>query len=180
MDLIRRILLSPFPFNIQHNYFILLRTSSDPLTPNNHFEQWLAASPAICNVDWKFGSPQYAKHGNTNRAWEERTWETRWEITLCRLREFIDTPSNTHVEHNLTRHSLVRLNRIRTGYGRFKYNMNQMELSPSSSASCECALQASQTAHHMAREYPLHCCDGDLVVLDIAAYNWLRDLHCDI
>ena len=48
-------------------------------------------------------------------------------------------------------------------------------LSPS--ASCECGA-ASQTAHHMTSECPLHSCNGDLVVLDIAARNWLRDLQC--
>ena len=58
--------------------------------------------------------------------------ETRWDI-----RNLIPTPSNKPVGHALTRHSLVRLNRIRTGYGRFKHNMNQMGLSPS--ASCECS-----------------------------------------
>ena len=47
----------------------------------------------------------------------------------------------------------MRLNHIRTaGYGRFRYNKNQMGLSPSKS--CECGA-ASQTAHHMASECPL-------------------------
>ena len=39
------------------------------------------------------------------------------------------------------------LNRIRTGYGRFNANMNQMGLSPS--ASCECGA-TDQTAQHIA------------------------------
>ena len=33
-------------------------------------------------------------HGKTNRAWAEGTWETRWDTTHCRLREFIHIPSN--------------------------------------------------------------------------------------
>ena len=72
-------------------------------------------------------------------------------------------------------HSLVHLNRVRTGNGRFKSNMNQMGLPPS--ALCEFGA-ANQTAPHIASEYPLHSCNGDLVVLDTVARNWLRDLQC--
>ena len=64
----------------------------------------------------------------------------------------MDTPSRKPIGHDLTRHSLVRLNRIRTGYGRFNYNMNLMGLSPS--ASCEYGT-ANQTAPHIASECPL-------------------------
>ena len=81
-------------------------------------------------------------HGKTSRAWADGTLKTRWDTTHCRLREFIDTPSRKPIGHDLTRHSLVRLNRIRTGYGRFNYTMNLVGLSPS--ASCEC-VAASQT-----------------------------------
>ena len=58
-------------------------------------------------------------HGKTNRAWAEGTWETRWDTTRCRLRTIIQSPSNKPIGHDLARYSLVRLNRIRTGYGRF-------------------------------------------------------------
>ena len=85
--------------------------------------------------------------------------------------------SNKPIGHDLARYSLVRLNRIRTGYGRFNANMNQMGLSPS--ASCECGA-TDQTAQHIASECPLHRCKGDLVVLDTAARNWLHDLQCDV
>ena len=61
-------------------------------------------------------------HRKTNRAWAEETWETRWDTTRCRLRTFIQTPSNKPIGHDLALHSLVRLNRIRTGYGRFNAN----------------------------------------------------------
>ena len=92
------------------------------------------------------------------------------------LREFIHTPSSKPIGHNIiAQHSLVCLNRVRTGYGRFKYNMNQMRLPPS--ASCDCGA-AVQTAQHIASECPLHSCNRDLVVLDTAAHNWLRDLPC--
>ena len=42
---------------------------------------------------------------------------------------------------------LVHLNHVRTGYGRFKCNMNLVGLSPSTS--CECGAE-NQTAQHMA------------------------------
>ena len=116
-------------------------------------------------------------HGKTNRAWVEGTWETRSDTTRCRLRTFIQTPSDKSIGHDLARYSLVRLDCIRTGYGRFNANMNQMGLSPP--ASCECGA-TDQTAQHIASECPLHRCKGDLVVLDIAARNWLHDLQCDV
>ena len=96
-------------------------------------------------------------HGKTNRVWAEVTWETRWDTTRCRLRMFIQTPSNKPIGHDLARYSLG--------------------LSPS--ASCECGA-TDQTAQHIASECPLHRCKGDLVVLDTAARNWLHDLQCDV
>ena len=74
-------------------------------------------------------------------------------------------------------YSLVRPNRIRTGYDRFNANMNQMGLSPS--ASCACGA-TDQTAQHNTSECPLHRCKGDLVMLDTAARNWMHDLQCDV
>ena len=46
-------------------------------------------------------------HGKTSRVWAEGTWETRWDITRCRLRTFIHTQSNKPIGHDLARHSLV-------------------------------------------------------------------------
>ena len=94
--------------------------------------------------------------------------------TPCRLREFIPIPSKKRVGHELSRHSLVRLNRIRTGHGRFQQNMNQMMRAPS--ASWECSAER-QTALHITSECSLHKCNGDLVRLDKPARAWLPDLY---
>ncbi len=77
--------------------------------------------------------------GKTNRTWVEGTWKIRWHTTHCILAEIIHSPSSTDKCHDLTRHWIVRLDRVRTFYGRFKYNMNLMGLSPSAS----CTLLAS-------------------------------------
>ena len=58
-----------------------------------------------------------------------------------------------------------------------KSSINQMELPPS--ASCECCTE-NQTAQHIASECPQHSCNGDVVVLDTAAHNWLHDLQSDV
>ena len=112
--------------------------------------------------------PHFIRTSQTTNQWRSRedqqgTLEKSWDTTHCLLREFIHTPSSKPICHNLTRHSLVRLDRVRTCYGRFKYNVNLMGLSPS--ASCECGA-ASQTAHHLASECPLHSCCGDVVTLN--------------
>ena len=44
-------------------------------------------------------------HGKTNRAWAEVTWATRCDTTRCRLRTFIQTPSNKPIGHDLARYS---------------------------------------------------------------------------
>ena len=132
------------------------------------------SAPGRKRLQPRYTFSEQAKHltsdaqWKTNRAWAEGTWTIRWDTTHCILREFTHTPSSKPICHDLTRHSLVRLDRVRTGYGRFKYNMNLMGLSPS--ASCECRA-ASQTAHHIASECPLHSCCGDLVTLNTTACN---------
>ena len=115
--------------------------------------------------------------GKTNRTWVEGTWKIRWHTTHCILAEFIHSPSSTDICHDLTRHSIVRLYRVRTFYGRFKYNMNLMGLSPS--ASCECGA-ASQTAHLLASECPLHSYCGDLVTLNTTERNGFAICMCHI
>ncbi len=82
-----------------------------------------------------------------------RNLDNKMGHTHCLLRKFIHTPSSKHICHDLTRHSLVRLDRLRKGYGRFKYNIYLMGLAPSASYTCG---TASQTAHHIASECPLH------------------------
>ena len=66
----------------------------------------------------------------------------RCDTIHCILRELIHTPSSKHICHDLTRHSLVRLDRVRTVYGRFRYSMNLMGLSPSHQHRVSAALQA--------------------------------------
>ena len=81
--------------------------------------------------------------GKTNRIWAKGTWKIRWDTTHCLLSEFIHTPSSKPICHDLTRHSLVRLDRVRTGYGRFKYSMlHLLGLSPSHQRRVNAALQA--------------------------------------
>ena len=114
--------------------------------------------------------PHFIRTSQTTNQWRSRedqqgTLKKRRDTTHCLLRECIHTPSSKPICHDLTRHSPVRLDRVRTCYGRFKYNMNLMGLSPS--ASCECGA-ASQIAHHLASECPLHSCWGDLVTLNSA------------
>ncbi len=80
--------------------------------------------------------------GRPNMACAEGTWKMRCDTIHCILRELIHTPSNKPICHDLTRHSLVRLDRVRTVYGRFKYSMNLMGLSPSHQHRVSAALQA--------------------------------------
>ena len=81
-------------------------------------------------------------NGRPHMACAEETWKMRCDTIHCILRELIHTPSNKPICHDLTRQSLVRLDRVRTVYGRFKYSMNLMGLSPSHQHRVSAALQA--------------------------------------
>ena len=96
----------------------------------------------------------------------EVTWKTRVN------KYFIPTPLKP-VEHDLT---LVCCNCIRTGYGRFKYNMNQMRLSPLNSIVWVRCWKSECIPHDQrVSDTPMQL---ERVVLDTAARNWLRDLQC--
>ena len=52
--------------------------------------------------------------GKSRTTWTNEAWLRTWDGTPCRLRGFIPIPSIKPVGHELSGHSLARLNQIRT------------------------------------------------------------------
>ena len=105
------------------------------------------------------------------RTWPMNTWNSRWANLSTPLHRYISSPSTNPIGHDLHRHCWVRLNRMRTGYGRLGQQMVRMGLATDPSCSCGCAVQ---TAHHAIYDCPITRCPGDFTTLDLRARDWLH------
>ena len=79
----------------------------------------------------------------TGKHWTHARWAESWASTTTRLHKFIPTPSNSGQGVGLSRRAWTRLNRLRTGVGRFGANMLRWGLSTNDS--CECGEDKRQT-----------------------------------
>ena len=60
----------------------------------------------------------------TNNAhWIARMWSVEWQPSTSRLREYITSPSRSSPGSDLPRQAWVKLNRLRTGVGRYNADM---------------------------------------------------------
>ena len=112
--------------------------------------------------------------------WANHKWSTDLEHTISsRLRDFIpDTGSIPGL--SLPRAAWVRLNRLRTGVGRFRSNMFQWGLAPN--ATCECGAE-EQTADHVILRCPIYRAPNGLrglADLDDCSVTWLTSVCPDI
>ena len=71
--------------------------------------------------------------------------QARWASTTTSLHKCMPTPSNSGQGVGLSRRAWTRLNRLRTGVGRFGANM--LRWGPSTSDCCDCG--AEKTADHI-------------------------------
>ena len=116
----------------------------------------------------------------TVKHWTHARWAESWASTTTRLHKFIPTPSNSGQGVGLSRRAWTRLNRLRTGVGRFGANMLRWGLSTNDS--CECG--AEQTADHITSGRcpiyrPPEGING-LIVLDDETRAWLENNALDI
>ena len=79
----------------------------------------------------------------TVKHWTHARWAESWASTTTRLHKFIPTPSNSGQGVGLSRRAWTRLNRLRTGVGRFGANVLRWGLSTNDS--CECGAEKRQT-----------------------------------
>ena len=80
-------------------------------------------------------------------------WVTKYFKSMSSLGVYIPRVSTKPIGMNLTRTVRVKLNRLRTGVGRFGSSMHKWSLA--SSAKCECGA-SEQTADHIILTCPIH------------------------
>ena len=100
-----------------------------------------------------------------SKNWSQCQWAGRWQSAHSSLKD------SRPLGHWLPRKLWTRLNRVRTGHGRFKHNMFKMGLR--NSPACECGA-AKQTAHHFRPTCPINRAPNNLSGEDLSdtAIHW--------
>jgi len=105
--------------------------------------------------------------------WAGHQWNAEWADNPTRLRILIPhTGTHTH-GMTLPRRAWVRLNRLRTGVGRFRSCLYKWGMA--SSAVCECGAE-EQTVDHVVLQCPIHRPPHGLhglTVMDDETTEWL-------
>ena len=94
-----------------------------------------------------------ARLGIRASEWTNHKWKTEYCENASRLRAFVPGTSARPVGMGLPRAAWVKLNRLRTGVGRFHSSMQKWGLAPS--PNCECGA-SEQTADHVLTVCPIH------------------------
>ena len=94
-----------------------------------------------------------ARLGIRASEWTNYKWKTEYCGNASRLRAFVPETGARPVGMGLSRAAWVKLNRLRTGVGRFHSYMHKWGLAPS--PNCECGA-SEQTADHVLTACPIH------------------------
>ena len=112
--------------------------------------------------------------------WTNHKWKTEYCENASRLRVFVPGTSARPVGMGLPRAACVKLNRLRTGVGRFHSSIHKWGLALS--RNCECGA-SEQTADHVLTACPIyrapHGARG-LTVLDDESRCWINDITASI
>ena len=112
--------------------------------------------------------------------WTNLTWDTECFKSMSSLGVYNPRISTRPIEMSLTRTAWVKLNRLRSGVGRFISSMHKWGLA--SSAKCECGA-SKQTADHIILTCLIHRAPQrimGLTVLDDEARCWLNSITVSI
>ena len=121
-----------------------------------------------------------ARLGIRASEWTNHKWKTKYCKNSARLRAFVLRTGVRPVGMGLPRAAWVKLNRLRTGVGRFHSSMHKWGLAPS--PNCECSA-SEQTADHVLTECPIHRAPHGargLAVLDDETRCWLNNTTASI
>ena len=115
-----------------------------------------------------------ARLGIRASEWTNHKWKTEYCENASRLRAFVPETGARPVGMGLPRAAWVKLNRLRTGVGRFHSSMHKWGLAPT--PNCECGA-SEQTADHVLTACPIHRAPHGargLTVLDDETRCWLN------
>ena len=117
----------------------------------------------------------FARLGIRSSKWTNHKWKTEYCKNASRLRAFVPETDARPVGMGLPRAAWIKLNRLRTGVGRFYSSMHKWGLAPS--PNCECGA-SEQTADHVLTAWP-HGARG-LTVLNDETRCWLNNTTASI
>ena len=121
-----------------------------------------------------------AKLGIRASEWTNQKWKTEYCENAFRLRAFVPETGARPVGMRLPRAAWVKLNRLRTGNGRFHSSMHKYGVAPS--PNCEYGA-SEQTADHVLTAFPIHRAPHGargLMVLDDETRCWLNNITAGI
>ena len=121
-----------------------------------------------------------ARLGIRASEWRNLKWKTEYCESASRLRAFVPGTGARPVGMGLLRAAWVKLNRLRTGVGRFHSSMHKWGLAPL--PNCECGA-SEQTADHVLTAFPIHRAPHGargLTVLDGETRCWLNNITASI
>ena len=116
----------------------------------------------------------FARLGIRVSEWTNYKWKTEYCENVSRLRAFVPETGARPVGMGLPRAAWVKLNRLRTGVGRFHSSIHKCGLAPS--PKCKCGA-SEQTADHVLTACYIHRAPHGargLTVLDDETRCWLN------
>ena len=159
------------------------------LDPDHILHGLLSGSSDTCQVRLRSRRPfvpgarnlldNLARLGIRASKWTNHKWKTEYCENASRLRVFVPETGARPVGMGLSRAAWVKLNRLRTGVGRFHSSMHKWDLVPS--PNCECGA-SEKTADHVLTA-PIHRAPHGargLTVLDDKTRCWLSDITASI
>ena len=121
-----------------------------------------------------------ARLGIRASEWTNYKWNAEYCKNASRLRGFVPETGARSVGMGLPRAAWVKLNRLRTGVGRFHSSMHKWGLAPS--PNCQCGA-SEQTADHVLTACPIHRAPHGglgLTILNDKTRCWLNDITASI
>ena len=121
-----------------------------------------------------------ARLGIRASEWTNHKWNTEYSENASRLRVFVPETGPRPVGMGLTRAAWVKLNRLRTGVGRFHSSMHKWGLALLLNYKCG---SSEQTADHVLTACPIHRAPHGargLTVLDDETRCWLNNTTASI
>ena len=110
--------------------------------------------------------------------WTNHKWKTEFCENASRLRAFVPETGDRPVGMGLLRAAWVKLNRLRTGVGRFHSSMHKWGLAPSPNCECGASEQTAVLTVCLIHRAP-HGARG-LTVLDDETQYWLNNTTASI
>ena len=160
------------------------------LDPDHILYGLLSGSSDTCQVRLRSRRPfvpaaqnlldNLARLGISASEWTNHKWNAEYCKNASRLHAFVPRTGVRPVRMGLCRAAWVKLNRLRTGVGRFHSSMHKWGLTPS--PNCKCCT-SEQTADHVLTACSIHWAPHGaqgLMVLDDETRCWLNNTTASI